>query len=419
MKTLEDRGFIYQSANSEELDEACVSGSICGYVGFDATAQSLHVGNLMVIMIARWMQKFGHKPVLLMGGGTTKIGDPSGKDKERTMLDESQINNNIDNIKKVFAKMMDFEGECSARIVNNADWLDKLLYIPFLRDIGVHFSVNRMLTFDNVRLRLERQQNLSFIEFNYMLLQSYDFLKLNREYGCVLQFGGADQYGNIVCGIDLVRKVLGKTVYGFTCPLLTTSSGTKMGKSEGRPIWLDSDLLSPYEYWQFWRNVSDADVVRFLKIYTFLPIGEIEELEKMVGSSGINEAKVILADEATAILHGKEVLPSIHENAEFAFKGGAAGAASAGGLPFARTSLEQVESGLLVTDALTSLGFAQSKSAARQYVRDRAVSVNDRVVVSELATVSSADFVKETSSEKLCAKISVGKKKHGLIYLDS
>src|SRR4029077_9142667 len=302
LQILAERGFIHQLSDSEGLDAKAASTTITAYVGFDATAPSLHIGNLLTIMMLRWLQKTGHRPIALMGGGTSKIGDPSGKDTSRTLLTPAQIDTHIASIRKVFSRFLNFDA--SALMANNADWLDQLHYIPFLREVGRHFTINKMLTFDSVRLRLDREQPLTFLEFNYMILQAYDFVELHRRHGCILQMGGSDQWGNIVNGIDLGRRVLNAELFALTTPLLTTASGTKMGKTESGSMWLNADMMSPYDYWQYWRNSDDADVVRLLKLFTDLPLDEIARLGALKGQE-LNEAKKILATEATALLHGR------------------------------------------------------------------------------------------------------------------
>ncbi|HUR43971.1 MAG TPA: tyrosine--tRNA ligase, partial [Aestuariivirga sp.] len=305
LNILSTRGFVHQISDGEALDAAALAGPITGYIGFDATAPSLHAGSLLQIMMLRWMQKTGHRPIVLMGGGTTKIGDPSLKDEARQLLDTTQIATNLAGIRQVFGKFLEFgSGATDAVMVNNADWLDHLNYVDFLRDYGVHFTINRMLAFDSVKLRLEREQPLTFLEFNYMILQAYDFLELARRQGCVLQMGGSDQWGNIINGMELGRRVDGRQLYALTSPLLTTSSGAKMGKTAAGAVWLNAEMLSPYDYWQYWRNVEDGDVSRFFKLYTELPLAEIERLAKL-GGSELNESKKVLANAATALLHGR------------------------------------------------------------------------------------------------------------------
>ncbi|MDR3508782.1 MAG: tyrosine--tRNA ligase, partial [Caulobacteraceae bacterium] len=320
LRVLQERGCIHQITHPAELDAAAKAGVITGYIGFDATASSLHVGNLMVVMLLRRLQQAGGKPIVVMGGGTTKVGDPSGKDESRKMLTEADIASNIASIKTVFEKFLTFgDGPTDAIMVDNDEWLSKLGYVEFLREYGPHFTINRMLTFDSVKLRLEREQPLTFLEFNYMLMQATDFLELNRRYGCVLQMGGSDQWGNIVNGVELIRRVDQKAAFGLTAPLLSTASGAKMGKTAAGAVWLNADMRSPYDYWQFWRNTEDADVGRFLRLYTDLPLDEIARLEALQGSD-INEAKKVLANEATALLHGREAAETAAETARQAFE---------------------------------------------------------------------------------------------------
>ncbi len=306
LNILSQRGFIHQVSEPDVLDARAAEGQLTAYIGFDCTAASLHIGSLLPIMMLYWMQQTGHRPIALMGGGTTRVGDPSGKDESRKILTEDMINENLVGIRAVFSKFLKFEADGgNAIMANNADWLNTLNYIDFLRDVGKHFSVNRMLSFNSVKMRLERQQELSFLEFNYMVLQAYDFVELNQRYGCTLQMGGSDQWGNIVSGIDLGRRINGAQMFALTAPLITTSSGAKMGKTAAGAVWLNADMVSPYDYWQFWRNTEDGDVVRFLKLFTILPLDEIEKLAALQGAE-INEAKKVLATEATALLHGRE-----------------------------------------------------------------------------------------------------------------
>src|SRR5947209_10830762 len=312
LRVLASRGFIHQVSNAEGLDQRASTSEITAYVGFDATAPSLHIGNLLTIMMLRWLQKSGHRPIALMGGGTSKIGDPSGKDASRALLTGAQIEANIASIRTVFARFLDFDA--GALMANNADWLDRLEYIPFLRDVGRHFTINKMLAFDSVKLRLDREQPLTFLEFNYMILQAYDFVELNRRHGCILQMGGSDQWGNIVNGIDLGRRLLNVELFALTTPLLTTASGAKMGKTETGAVWLNADTMSPYDYWQFWRNCEDGDIGRLLKLFTELPLGEIERIATLKGQE-LNEAKKILATETTALLHGREAADRAAETA--------------------------------------------------------------------------------------------------------
>jgi tyrosyl-tRNA synthetase len=397
MQLLEERGYIHQVTDAAGLDALAERQVIAGYIGFDATASSLHVGSLLVIMLLRRLQQAGHKPIVLMGGGTTKVGDPSGKDESRKLLSAEQIDANIASIKRVFEHFLTFgDGPTDAIIVNNADWLDTLEYIPFLRDVGRHFTINRMLTFDSVRLRLDREQPLTFLEFNYMILQAYDFLELSRRVGCRLQLGGSDQWGNIVNGIELTRRIDGTEVFGFTSPLITTSDGAKMGKTAAGAVWLNADLLSPYDYWQFWRNTADADVGRFLRLFTDVPVDEIARLEALPGAE-INEAKIVLATETTAMLHGRDAAEAAARTAAETFAGGGAGA----DLPTLVAS-----DGMSVIAALTGLGFCASNGEAKRKIAEGAVRIDDQVVSDPAATITVGGNP---------VKVSLGKKKHGLL----
>lgn len=402
LNILSERGFIHQISDPQALDAAAKAGPITGYIGFDATATSLHAGSLVQIMMLRWMQKTGHKPIALMGGGTTKIGDPSFKDESRKMLSVEQIATNLAGIRQVFTKFLSFgDGPTDAKMVNNADWLDHLNYIDFLRDYGVHFTINRMLSFDSVKLRLDREQPLTFLEFNYMILQGYDFLELSRRHDCVLQMGGSDQWGNIVNGIELGRRCDQKQLFALTSPLLTTSSGAKMGKTASGAVWLNADLLSPYDYWQYWRNSEDADVSRFLKLYTEMPLAEIAKLGAL-GGSEINEAKKILATEATTMLHGRAVAEEAAETARRTFEEGQ----SAAGLPSIELDLD-AGTGLLA--ACVAAGFAASNGEARRSVQGGAIKVNDAAVSDEKLTLTRALLADGV------IKLSMGKKKHVLV----
>ncbi len=371
VRVLQERGFIHQTTSLEGLDEACAKGPITAYIGFDATASSLHVGSLVQIMMLRWLQKTGHRPIVLMGGGTTKVGDPSGKDTQRSMLTVAQIDANIAGIKQAFEPFLTFgDSPADACMSNNADWLDRLGYVDFLRDYGVHFTINRMLTFESVKLRLDREQPLTFLEFNYMLMQAVDFLELNRRHGCSLQMGGSDQWGNIINGVELCRRVDGKEVFGLTTPLITTASGAKMGKTADGAVWLNADRLAPYDYWQFWRNTEDGDVGRFLRLFTDLPLDEIARLEALSGAE-INEAKKVLANEATTLLHGRGAADQAAAAAKAAFEEGR----TSGDMPSIK--LEACEP---VNAALILAGFAASKSEARRLARQGGVKVNDLTV---------------------------------------
>jgi len=397
LHVLDERGFIHQMTDAEGLDALAARGVVPGYIGFDATAPSLHVGSLTQIMMLRRLQQAGHKPIVLMGGGTSKVGDPSFKDEARRLLSPETINANIASIRRVFERFLTFgDGPTDAVLLDNADWLDRLEYIPFLREIGQHFSVNRMLSFDSVRLRMEREQSLSFLEFNYMILQGYDFLELSRRAGCRLQLGGSDQWGNIVNGVELARRVDGTQVFGLTTPLLTTADGGKMGKTEKGAVWLNADLLGPYDYWQFWRNTQDADVGTFLRRFTDLPVEEIARLERLDGAE-INEAKKVLADEATALLHGPDAAREAAKTARRTFEEGAAGEA----LP----TLAVPDGSISLADALFGLGLAASKKEARRLIGQGGARVDGEVVSDEQAVVSVAGPV----------RLSAGKKKHGLL----
>jgi tyrosyl-tRNA synthetase len=397
LRLLDERGYIHQLTDTAGLDALAAKEIVPGYIGFDATAASLHVGSLLQIMMLRRLQQAGHKPIVLMGGGTSKIGDPSFKDEARKLIDADTINANIASIRRVFERFLTFgDGPTDAILLDNAEWLDKLEYIPFLREIGQHFSVNRMLSFDSVRLRMDREQSLSFLEFNYMILQGYDFLELSRRAACRLQLGGSDQWGNIVNGIELARRVDGTQVYGLTSPLITTADGGKMGKTEKGAVWLNADQLKPYDYWQFWRNTADADVGRFLRLFTDLPLDEIARLEVLQGSE-VNEAKKLLADAATAMAHGEEAARNASETARRTFE---EGSAAGGDLPTLRVASGEI--GLV--DALVGLGLCASKGEARRLIAGGGAKVNNMRVDEDLA-VAVADDV----------RISAGKKKHGLL----
>ncbi len=404
LQTLLARGYVNQSTNMAGLDEAFCAGIVPAYVGFDATADSLHVGHLLPIMTLRRLQQAGHKPIVLIGGGTTRIGDPSFRSDARPMLDDAQITANIAGIASVFARFLKFgDGPSDAVLVNNADWLDGLRYIDMLRDIGRHFSVNRMLSFDSVRTRLEAQENLSFLEFNYMILQSYDFLELSRRMGCRLQMGGADQWGNIVNGIDLVRRIEGREVFGLTAPLLTTSSGAKMGKTAAGAVWLNADRLSPFDYWQFWRNTEDADVGRFLRLFTDLPMDEIAALEQAEGAA-LNAVKVRLAHAATALAHGADAADAAGQAAQKLFTGHAAGE----GLPLLELDEAAPGAGLSLAQVLVEAGFAETRSAARRSIAGRGVRLEGEVVDDEelKLSVSAAPV-----------RLSLGRKRHVMVRI--
>ncbi|WP_370176786.1 tyrosine--tRNA ligase [Sphingobium abikonense] len=395
LRLLDERGYIHQLTDAQGLDALAARDVVPGYIGFDPTAPSLHVGSLVQIMMLRRMQQAGHKPIVLMGGGTGKIGDPSLRDEARSLLTVEKINENVASIKRVFERFLTFgDGPGDAIMVDNADWLDALEYIPFLRDIGQHFSVNRMLSFDSVKLRLDREQSLSFLEFNYMILQAYDFLELSRRAGCRLQMGGSDQWGNIVNGIELSRRVDGTQVFGLTSPLITTADGGKMGKTAKGAVWLNADALSPYDYWQFWRNTQDADVGRFMRLFTDLSLDEIARLERLDGAE-INDAKKILADAATAMAHGADAAAAAAETARRTFEEGASDA----NLPTVSLGQE----GLTVVQATTALGFATSNKEVRRKLSEGAIRVNGTVVTDPAVMLKAGD------------KLSFGAKKHGLV----
>jgi len=403
---LKARGFIHQSTDEAGLDKLARAERVTGYIGFDCTAPSLHVGNLVSIMMLRKLQQSGHRPIVLIGGGTTKVGDPSGKDEARKLLSEAEIAANVAGIESVFSKFVTFGGSQSdAVMVNNADWLGTLNYIDFLRDYGRHFSVNRMLTYDSVKLRLEREHPLSFIEFNYMVLQAYDFVELWRRFGCRLQMGGSDQWGNIVGGIELGRRTDGAELFGLTSPLLTNASGAKMGKTAAGAVWLNPDMLSPYDYWQFWRNSEDADVERFLKLFTELPLDEIGKLAKLKGAE-LNEAKKILATEATALVHGRDAADRAAETARATFEEGQ----NAASLPTFEVKRADLEQGLGVLNASLLVGFVQSTGEARRQIKGGGVKVNDMAVADERRLLTPSDLTGDG-----VIKLSLGKKRHVLI----
>ena len=406
LRTLQERGFIHQCTDPQGLDALAAEGSLPGYIGFDATADSLHVGSLVQIMMLRWMQKTGLKPIVLMGGGTTKIGDPSGKDEARQLLSDEKIATNIAGIRRVFSQFLTFgEGPTDALMVNNADWLDALAYIPFLRDVGRHFTINRMLAFDSVRLRLEREQPLTFLEFNYMILQAYDFLELSRRLGCRLQMGGSDQWGNIVNGVELTRRIDGRELFGLTTPLITLASGAKMGKTASGAVWLNADRLSPYDYWQFWRNTEDADVGRFLRLFTELPLDEVARLEALQGAE-VNEAKKILANEATSLCHGPEAAAAAAETARRTFEEGAL----AEGLPTLELPRAEIDAGIPLVDLLVRGGLAASKGEARRLIRGNGARLNDAPVSDEALALRAGDLTGDGT-----AKLSAGRKRHVLV----
>jgi len=397
LKLLDERGYIHQVTDAAALDALASKQVVSAYIGFDATASSLHVGSLVQIMMLRRLQQAGHRPIVLMGGGTTRVGDPSGKDESRQLLSEEKIAENIAGIRRVFEHFLTFgDGPTDAIMVNNADWLDTLEYIPFLREVGKHFTINRMLTFDSVKLRLDREQPLTFLEFNYMILQAYDFLELSRRVGCRAQFGGSDQWGNIVNGIELGRRIDGTELLGVTTPLITTADGSKMGKTAQGAVWLDEKLLSPYDYWQFWRNTQDADVGRFLKLFTDLSLEDIGKLESLEGAE-INQAKIVLATEATAMLHGREAAQAAARTAAETF--------GAGGLGEDLPTLSLGE-GMNIAHALTTLGFTPSNKEAKRKIAEGAVRLDD-------VTVNDPGLMLTATDEPL--KLSLGKKRHALL----
>jgi tyrosyl-tRNA synthetase len=408
LNVLATRGFIHQVSEPEALDALACKSVVTAYIGFDCTAPSLHVGSLLPIMMLHWMQQTGHRPIALMGGGTTRVGDPSGKDESRRLLTDNIINGNLKSIREVFSRFLRFgDGKNDAMMANNADWLNTLNYIDFLRDVGRHFSVNRMLAFDSVKLRLERQQELSFLEFNYMILQAYDFVELNKRYGCVLQMGGSDQWGNIVNGIDLGRRLNNAQLFALTSPLITTSSGAKMGKTAAGAVWLDASQVSPYDYWQYWRNTEDDDVARFLKLFTTLPLDEVERLAALKGAE-INEAKKVLATEATALVHGKSAAEEAAGTARTTFEEGGLGAS----LPSIDVSRDEIKAGLGVLGAFVKAGLAASNGEVRRAIANNAIMVNDVRVTSDKAAIGEADVTAEG-----VVKLSLGRKRHVLLRL--
>ncbi|WP_347836387.1 tyrosine--tRNA ligase [uncultured Planktomarina sp.] len=406
MAVMMQRGFLADCTDYQGLDDALSRGVTPAYIGFDATAKSLHVGSLIQIMMLRWLQKTGHRPITLMGGGTTKVGDPSFRADERPLLTEEQIDSNIAGIKKVFESYISYDdGPTGALMLNNAEWLDNLNYLDFLRDIGRHFSVNRMLSFESVKSRIDREQSLSFLEFNYMILQAYDFLELNRRYGCLFQMGGSDQWGNIVNGIDLTRRVLNHEIYGLTSQLMTTSDGKKMGKSQNGAVWLNADMLSPYEFWQFWRNTTDADTGRFLKLYTELPIEECDRLGALEGSE-INSAKIILANEVTCLLHGPEAAKTAEATARDVFEKGGVG----DDLPTLTLDASDLADGISIVQLLVKSGLAGSGKEAKRLIAEDGAKLNDAPLYDASLVLRADDLVEPI-------KLSKGKKKHALVQL--
>jgi tyrosyl-tRNA synthetase len=405
IRTLVARGFLHQCTDLDGLDRKAAEGPITAYIGFDATADSLHIGSLVQIMMLHWLQRTGHRPITLMGGGTTKVGDPSGRDETRTLVDDATINGRIASIQQCFSRFLTYgSGPAGAVLANNADWLDGLQYIPFLRDVGRHFTINRMLTMDSVKLRLEREQPLTFLEFNYMILQGYDFVELNKRYGCTLQLGGSDQWGNIVQGVELGRRIAQTELFGFTTPLITTSSGAKMGKTAAGAVWLKAEKFSPYDYYQFWRNTEDGDVGRFLKLFTDLSLEEIARLEALQGAE-INEAKKTLAFEATRLLHGDEAARAAAETARTTFEQGGIG----GELPTVGLPAGELAAGVPVWSLFHKAGLAPSNAEARRLIRGGGARLNDQKIEDENQVVKSDALVDGV------IKLSAGKKRHALV----
>ena len=407
IQTLTARGFLHQCTDLAALDAKAAAGTVTAYVGYDATADSLHIGNLVSVMMLHWLQQTGHRPITLMGGGTTKIGDPSGRDETRVLVDDTTIRARMASQQTAFRRFLNYDSSATGAIlVNNADWLDDLQYIPFLRTVGPHFTINRMLTMDSVKLRLEREQPLTFLEFNYMILQGFDFVELNKRFGCTLQLGGSDQWGNIVQGVDLGRRIANAELFGFTCPLITTSSGAKMGKSVSGAVWLNGDKFSPYDYSQFWRNTEDGDVARFLKLFTDLPLDEIARLEKLEGAE-INDAKKVLALEATTLLHGAEAATDAAETARKTFEQGGVG----DDLPTVEIPAAELKAGIAAWALFHRAGLAESNGEARRLVRGGGAKLNDEKCADENASVT-LDAVKDG-----IIKLSAGKKRHAIIKI--
>jgi tyrosyl-tRNA synthetase len=406
LRVLSERGFVHQVSEPDDLDARAAAGPITAYIGYDCTAPSLHIGHLLPTMMLYWMQQTGHRPIALMGGGTTRVGDPSGKDESRKILTDDVINENLKSIRKTFDKFLKFgSGPKDAVMANNADWLNSLNYIDMLRDVGRHFSVNRMLSFDSVKMRLDRQQELSFLEFNYMILQAYDFVELHKRHGCILQMGGSDQWGNIINGIDLGRRMMNAQLFAITAPLITTSSGAKMGKTAAGAVWLNADLLSPYDYWQFWRNTEDGDVERFLKLFTILPLDEIKRLGALKGSE-LNDAKKTLATEATALLHGRAAADQAADTARRTFEEGTL----AETLPTIEIKRSDLDNGLGILTANVEAGLVASTSDARRQIKGGGLKVNDVTVTDEKMLLTPKDLTPEG-----VIKLSLGKKKHVLV----
>lgn len=401
---LQSRGFFHQATDLDALDQLMSSQKIAGYIGFDMTANSLHVGSLVQIMMLRWLQKTGHQPIILLGGGTSKVGDPSFKDTARQLLEDAAIQENMQGIRKSFSSFINID---KALLLNNDEWLSSLNYLEFLRDYGRHFSVNRMLSFDSVKLRLDREQTLSFLEFNYMILQAYDFLELFRRHDCVLQMGGSDQWGNIVNGVELTRRVAGKPVFGLTSPLITTANGQKMGKTAQGAVWLNDDRLSPYDYWQFWRNTEDADVGRYLRLFTEIPLAEISKLEALQGAE-INEAKKILADHTTSLAHGSSCLETIHQTVAQVFENQSG---SFGSLPSLEISKTELDQGISLLDLLCRSGLTASKGEAKRLIQGQGCRINDHLMTDEALIITPLLFHEDV------LKLSAGKKRHILVKI--
>jgi tyrosyl-tRNA synthetase len=406
LNVLNERGLIHQISHPEALDDAAATGVVTGYVGYDATATSLHIGNLITVTMLYWLQQTGHRPITLMGGGTSMVGDPSFRDDQRSLLSMDKINENIAGIKKIFGRILRYgDGATDGIMINNADWLMELKYVDFLREVGRFFSVNRMLSFDSVKTRLDREQSLSFLEFNYMIMQGYDFVEINKRYGCTLQMGGSDQWGNIINGVDLSHRMGGQQLFALTTPLLTTSSGAKMGKTAKGAVWLNGDLFSPYDFWQYFRNTEDADVAKFLKIFTRLPLTEIARLAAL-GGNEINDAKKVLATEATAVVHGREAAEAAAETARKTFEG----EGFADDLPTIEVSGDELKSGIGLLALMVRAGLAASNGEARRHVQGGAVKINDVACSDDKRGVSTGDLVSDGA-----VKLSLGKKKHVLV----
>ncbi len=407
LQVMQTRGFMADCTDLEGLDDALTKGVVTAYIGFDATANSLHIGNMLQLMMLRWFQKTGHRPITLMGGGTTKIGDPSGKDASRQMLTAEKINDNINSIRGALENYLTYDdGPTGAILANNADWLDHLNYIDFLRDYGPHFTINRMLSFDSVKLRLDREQPLTFLEFNYMLLQAYDYMELNNRYDCILQLGGSDQWGNIVNGVDLTRRINKKSVYGFTAPLITKSDGSKMGKSVHGAVWLNAEQMSPYEFWQFWRNTDDSDVCKFMKLFTEIPVAECDRLGALQGSE-INDAKIVLADAVTTLAHGADTAAAARATAREVFEKGGVGAA----LPTITLPASEIGEGISIVQLFVKTGLSKSGKDAKRLIAEGGAKLND-AAVTDAGTMVPAEMINAS------VKLSAGKKRHALVCME-